>query len=161
MNYMPEILKMLGVEVGEKFKIKEFDNNPYYFDVGYVLVDCNGNDMEFQNITQILRGAIEIENTMNYDVKDVELSIGGIDGKCIDGDIVSSSKSENSSDIYGEIIFYYKDGKVITIGDCTKKELEDIKCAFIKHGGFDFISMIKNAFITDYSDVILIKFDEY
>lgn len=61
MNYMPEVLEMLGVEVWEKFKIKEFDNNPHYFDCGYVLVDSNGNDMEFQNITQILRGAIEIE----------------------------------------------------------------------------------------------------
>ena len=28
MNYMPKVLEMLGVEVGEKFKVKEFDNNP-------------------------------------------------------------------------------------------------------------------------------------
>ena len=61
MNYMPKVLEMLGVEVGEKFNIKEFDNNPYYFDCRYVLVDSNKHDMEFQNITQILRGAISIE----------------------------------------------------------------------------------------------------
>ena len=61
MNYMPKVLETLGVEVGEKFKIKEFDNNPYHFDCEYILVDSNNNDMEFQNITQILRGVIEIE----------------------------------------------------------------------------------------------------
>lgn len=61
MNYMPKVLEMLGVEVGEKFKVKEFDNNPYHFDCEYILVDSNNNDMEFQNITQILRGVIEIE----------------------------------------------------------------------------------------------------
>ena len=39
MNYMPEVLKMLGVKVGEEFKVKEFDNNPYHFDCEYILVE--------------------------------------------------------------------------------------------------------------------------
>lgn len=98
---------------------------------------------------------------MKYDAKDVEFVIDGIDCKGIDGSIKNGCKSESSEDIHGKITFHYKDGKIITVEDCTKKELEDIKCAFMEHGGFNFVSMIRNAFITDYTDVILIKFDEY
>lgn len=98
---------------------------------------------------------------MKNNTKDVELTFDGIECKGIDGDIVSGGKCKNSADIFGKITFHYKDGRTIIVEDCTRKELEDIKCAFIEHGGFDFISMIRNAFITDYSDVILIKFDEY
>ena len=98
---------------------------------------------------------------MKYDAKDVGLIIHSAKCEGIDGEIVSGGKSENSTEIYGKINFHYKDGRIITVEDCTKKELEDIKCAFMDHGGFNFVSMIKNAFITDYTDVILIKFDEY
>lgn len=98
---------------------------------------------------------------MKYDAKDVSLVFDGVEASGIDGGIVSGGKSENSADIHGKLTFHYKDGKFITVEDCTKKELEDIKCAFMDHGGFNFVPMIRNAFITDYSDVILIKFDEY
>ena len=98
---------------------------------------------------------------MKYDAKDVEFAIDGIECKGIDGDIKSGGKSESSEDIHGKLTFHYKDGKIITVDDCTKKELENIKIGFMDRGGFNFVSMIRNAFITDYTDVILIKFDEY
>jgi hypothetical protein len=60
MNYMPEVLKILGVEVGEKFNIKEFALNPYQFDEEYNLID-----MEFYEknrlVQKLLIGKIEIE----------------------------------------------------------------------------------------------------
>ena len=98
---------------------------------------------------------------MKYDAKDVVLGVDGTECKGVDGDIKSGAKSESSKDIHGRITFYYKDGRIITVEDCTKKELENIKTGFIDHGGFNFVSIIKNAFITNYTDVILIKFDEY
>lgn len=98
---------------------------------------------------------------MKYDAKDVSLVIDGVETSGIDGGIVSGGKSENSADIHGKLTFYYKDGKIITVEDCTKKELENIKTGFMDHGDFNFVSMIRNAFITDYTDVILIKFDEH
>ena len=40
MNYMPEVLKMLGVEVDEPFNIIGADRNPYLFDEEYNLLDA-------------------------------------------------------------------------------------------------------------------------
>ena len=98
---------------------------------------------------------------MKYNAKDVSLCFDGLEASGIDGEIVSGGKSENSADIHGKLTVYYNDDKFITVEDCTKKELEDIKCAFMDHGGFNFVPMIRNAIITDYTDVVLIKFDEY
>lgn len=60
MNYMPEVLKMLGLEVGEKFNIKGFNLNPYQFDEEYNLID-----MEFYEknrlVQDLLIGRIKIE----------------------------------------------------------------------------------------------------
>ena len=98
---------------------------------------------------------------MEYNAKDVSLCFDWVECKGVDGDIKSGAKSESSEDIHGKITFYYKDGKIITVDDCTKKELENIKTGFMDNGGFNFVSMIRNAFITDYTDVVLIKFDEY
>ena len=98
---------------------------------------------------------------MKYDAKDVSLVFDRLETKGIDGGVVSGGKSENSADIHGKLTFHYKDGKFITVDDCTKKDLEDINRDFVDHGGFNFVSMIENAFIANYTDVILIKFDEY
>ena len=60
MNYMPKVLEMLGVEVGEKFNIKGFALNPYQFDEEYNLIN-----MEFYEknrlVQELLIGRIEIE----------------------------------------------------------------------------------------------------
>ena len=61
MNYMPEVLKMLGIEVGEKFNIEESTMNPYHFDDDYILINSRGNLMEYANIVKIMRGAFTIE----------------------------------------------------------------------------------------------------
>ena len=98
---------------------------------------------------------------MKYDAKDVSLVFDGLETKVIDGGIVSGGKSESSADIHGKLTFHYKDGKFITVEDCMKRDLEDINRAFVDHGGFNFVSMVENAFIADYTDVILIKFDKY
>lgn len=53
MNYMPEVLKMLGVEVGERFNIVDQSCNPYLFDEGYNLID-----MEYYTRNGLIRGLI-------------------------------------------------------------------------------------------------------
>ncbi len=44
MNYMPEVLKMIGLEVGTPFNIIGADCNPYLFDEGYNLLDLEEID---------------------------------------------------------------------------------------------------------------------
>ena len=61
MNYMPEVLKMLGVEVGEEFNIEESAMGPYHFDDDYLLINSRGNLMEYANIVEIMRGVYTIE----------------------------------------------------------------------------------------------------
>ena len=61
MNYMPEVLKMLNLEVGEKFNIKPLIENPYHFDEDYILVNKNGHNVDDDKIIQILTGAYEVE----------------------------------------------------------------------------------------------------
>ncbi len=61
MNYMPEVLDMLGVEVGEKFNIKPLIGNPYHFDEDCILVNKNGHNVDDDKIMRILTGAYEIE----------------------------------------------------------------------------------------------------
>ena len=61
MNYMPKVLEMLGVEVGEKFNIKPLIGNPYHFDEDCILVNKNGHNVDDDKIIQILTGAYEIE----------------------------------------------------------------------------------------------------
>lgn len=53
MNYMPKVLEILGVEVGELFNIKGFAMNPYQFDEEYNLID-----MEFYVRNGFIRGLI-------------------------------------------------------------------------------------------------------
>ena len=61
MNYMPKVLEMLGVEVGEKFNIKPLIGNPYHFDEDCILVNKNGLNVDDDKIIQILTGTYEIE----------------------------------------------------------------------------------------------------
>ena len=60
MNYMPEVLKMLNLEVGEKFNIKGFKLNPYQFDDEFRLVGNYGHE-ETILLKLILCGDYEIE----------------------------------------------------------------------------------------------------
>ena len=53
MNYMPEVLKMLGVEVDIPFNVIGADCNPYLFDEEYNLID-----MEYYVRNGLIRGLI-------------------------------------------------------------------------------------------------------
>jgi hypothetical protein len=58
---MPEVLKLLGVEVGEKFNLVGSSSNPFHFNKDYDLYDDEGNYASLFNVSCILRGTIEIE----------------------------------------------------------------------------------------------------
>ena len=62
-NIIPEIAKMLGVEIGEEFKIKGWSSYPYKFD-GVLLSRTNGNEWEHataDDYEYILTGKCVIE----------------------------------------------------------------------------------------------------
>jgi len=61
MNYMPEVLKVLGVEIGEIFNIKELVLNPYYFDDECILINSRGDNMGYTTIVELIRGVFTIE----------------------------------------------------------------------------------------------------
>ena len=62
MNYMPEVLKMLGVEVNERFNIKNSAFNPNYFDEDYCIKDKDGDKVNSTYyIEKLLNGKDEIE----------------------------------------------------------------------------------------------------
>jgi len=71
MNYMPEVLKMLGVEVGEEFKVPGFATNPYYFDEKYKLINANG-EIKNYDVIWLINGKDEIEK-LPWKPKDNEL----------------------------------------------------------------------------------------
>lgn len=61
MNYMPKVLDMLGVAVGELFNIKGFAMNPYQFDEEYNLIvdeEYKLIGMEFYVRNEFIRGLI-------------------------------------------------------------------------------------------------------
>ena len=60
MNYMPKVLKILGVEVGEGFKVDGLFDSPYYFDEYGVLINCKGKAVQNRLLT-ILSGGYEIK----------------------------------------------------------------------------------------------------
>ena len=61
MNYMPEVLKMLGVEVGEEFNVTNWCSNPYKFDKNYELRTKYNSTVESSNLFNLLKGICEIE----------------------------------------------------------------------------------------------------
>ena len=62
MNYMPEVLEMLNLEVGEKFNIKNSAFNPHYFDEDYCIKDKDGDKVNgTYYIEKLLNGKDEIE----------------------------------------------------------------------------------------------------
>ena len=61
MNYMPEVLKMLGVEVGEEFNVANWCSNPYKFDKNYELRTKYNSAVESSNLFNLLKGICEIE----------------------------------------------------------------------------------------------------
>lgn len=57
-NYMPEVAKMLGVEIGEEFDLLEGDGeiapySPYRF-TGDSIIDCEGDDLRCWRLWDIL-----------------------------------------------------------------------------------------------------------
>ena len=60
MNYMPEVLKMLGIEVGEKFYILGSLMSPFSFNANYQLIDKDG-DITNDRIKGLLTGESAIE----------------------------------------------------------------------------------------------------
>ncbi len=57
-NYMADVAKMLGVELGEEFDIKGYEYNPYKItDEGLMYRDGNA---PFSSLTKLLRGEVEI-----------------------------------------------------------------------------------------------------
>lgn len=62
MNYMPKVLEMLGVEVGEKFNIKNSAFNPHHFDEDYCITDKDRDKVNgIYYIVTLLNGKDEIE----------------------------------------------------------------------------------------------------
>jgi hypothetical protein len=61
MNYMPEVLKMLNLEIWEKFNLKPLLNSPYHFDEDYILVNKDEINVDDALIMSILIGECEIE----------------------------------------------------------------------------------------------------
>ena len=60
MNYMPEVLKMLGVEVGEKFILKNKNFNPHHFSDDFILLDSTGGHCN-HHISYVLIGEVKVE----------------------------------------------------------------------------------------------------
>lgn len=71
MNYMPEVLKMLGVEVGEKFILKNKNFNPYHFSDDFILLDSTGGHCN-HHISYVLIGEVKVEK-LPWKPKDNEL----------------------------------------------------------------------------------------
>ena len=65
MNYMPKVLEMLGVGVGEKFNIKDvLNNNPFSFNDEFRLVGNYGHE-ETILLKLILNGEIFYNHNAN------------------------------------------------------------------------------------------------
>jgi len=59
MNYMPEVLKMLGVEIGEKFILHGVCSNPCHFNDNFKIIDDNCELVDA--IKFVLIGELKIE----------------------------------------------------------------------------------------------------
>ncbi len=59
-NYIKEVANLLGVEIGEKFNIKDERSNPYHFDERQCLIDKNGFERSAV-LKNLLLGICEIE----------------------------------------------------------------------------------------------------
>lgn len=64
MNYMPDVLKILGVEVGDRFKVYAYDPGDvlekFWFDRLYVLINENG-DRSDEVFLKLIRGEWHIQ----------------------------------------------------------------------------------------------------
>lgn len=61
MNYMPEVLKLLGVEVGEKFNVKGWKHNPHYFNGEYSVLNKLNHCIYDSDLVSLLQGNCKIE----------------------------------------------------------------------------------------------------
>lgn len=60
MNYMPKVLLLLDLEVGEKFNIEIMAGSPFFFDENYKLIDKSGMNFD-EALPAILRCSLKIE----------------------------------------------------------------------------------------------------
>lgn len=62
-NYMKEVANLLGVELGEEFKIKGFEEYVYRFGDNYLFAKADGRNEWFKTnlLEDLLNGAFEIE----------------------------------------------------------------------------------------------------
>lgn len=61
MNYMPEVLKMLRVEVDERFNAIGWVKNPHHFNEKFDLYNEYGYRISYEDVVMILKGEVEIE----------------------------------------------------------------------------------------------------
>ena len=62
MNYMPKVLEMLNLEVGEKFNVKGWYNNPYHFrKEDYALSNNSGYHASDTTLLELLTGKNDIK----------------------------------------------------------------------------------------------------
>lgn len=100
MNYIPEIAKMLGVEIGEEFKISEFDE--YIFEFSKTGMLCQvfpslelGLDI---TLIDILKGKYNIVKISKSVLTDKEKAYLSSVIRPFRGDVESICKCENRSD---------------------------------------------------------------
>lgn len=111
MNYMPKVLEMLNLEVGEKFKIKGFNKTKFEFTNFGCLIDCEKLESNEVILSHILTGYYRIEKlpwkpkrgNVYYSIK-------------ADGETLCNEWVCNSSDLYR-----------YNAGNCfkTKEEITD------------------------------------
>ena len=71
MNKMPEVAKMLGVEIGDKFNIKGAWNNPYEIRegvYGYISTFNNNGKCRDEALVMLLNGKWKIEKLPRYTI---------------------------------------------------------------------------------------------
>lgn len=71
------LLKYWGIEVGEKFNIKEGQYNPYHFDKRMLLIDCEGDISSF-NEWELVKGQLTIQKieAKEMTVAEIEKELG-------------------------------------------------------------------------------------
>ena len=98
MNYMPEVLKMLGVEVGEEFNVTNWCSNPYKFNKNYELRTKYDSAVDPSNLFNLLKGNYEIEK-LPWKPKDGD-DYYRVIIICRGADIIRTTWDNDSTDFY-------------------------------------------------------------
>jgi hypothetical protein len=122
MNYMPKVLEMLGVEVGEKFDVKRWSYNPHQFDEDFDLVNKYGNCVSNTVIVELLKGTYEIEK-LPWKPKDDEIYYF----ICTSGNVLPSTWCGNGADYYRfNAGNYFRTAEEITL-EIKQRILQEMK----------------------------------